>query len=290
MSDIQFKNGFTAIPDEIFEAIYTAKFTATELKTVLVVARFTYGFRRKFTPLSMSFLSAATGVTQRSIERAIASLTEKGVILSVPGGSRKDSKMLGINKNYTEWSTENVLKTCSNYVEEVLKTPSYVENLLKTCSKVQIDDENIAAENFPEKTTSDTAVGRTTDTAVATSDTAVGQERQLTTTILKHSPLYPPTGEKSENGAGRTLPNVKNFSGPCIDYRDYNNDTTVDLLSGLSFSREDWNELEQRVGVVKLAQYFDKLRDGYLNRGWKLKTDVMEIIERWIRKDEADAI
>ena len=31
--------------------------------------------------------------------------------------------------------------------------------------------------------------------------------------------------------------------------------------------------------------YYDRLRDGYLYKGWKFKTDILNIIERWYRKD-----
>ena len=57
------------------------------------------------------------------------------------------------------------------------------------------------------------------------------------------------------------------------------------MLSGLFFSREKWGELEETMGSKRMMEYYDKLRDGYINRGWRFKTDVMEIIEKWYKQD-----
>ncbi len=282
MANVQrLEDRFTAIPNELLEAVYSAKFTVTELRTVLVVIRFTYGFRRNSAELSLSFLSSMTEIPKRTIERAITALIANKVIFSVSGGSRKDSRMLGVNKNYSEWNVEIVLKPCSNSVKKVLKTRTADSGgSIGTEEKNRTTDTSVGNLNA----STDAHVDRTTDTG----DEQEEKVKKVTTTnIFKHSPLYPPAGEKSKNGAGRTLPDVKNFSGPCIDYSDYNNETMVDLLSGLSFSRKKWRELEEHTGTIRLAQYYDKLRDGYLNRGWKFKSEIPDIITRWYKSDIA---
>ncbi len=281
MADVQLKSGFTAVPNELLEAVYAAKFTVTEMKTVFAVIRFTCGYGRNFAELSSSFLSSMTGIPKRSIERALAALIANKVIFSVSGGSRKDSRMLGVNKNYSEWNVEIVLKPCSNSVKKVSKTRT-----ADSGGSVDTEEKNLTADKNDGKlsATTDSSDGRTTDS----SDGHIKKGKKVTTTIsTASSPLYPPAGEKSKDEGMRKLPDVKNFSGPCIDYREYNSDTMVDLLSGLSFSREKWRKLEEAAGTIRLAQYYDKLRDGYLNRGWRFKSEIPDIITRWYKSDIA---
>lgn len=275
MADVQLQNGYTAVANELLEVVYAAKFTSTEFKVLLAIMRFTYGYSRKSAELSASFLSTATGIPKRSIERSVASLVGNRVIFSVPGGSRKDSKLLGVNKNYTQWDVENVLKTCSNTVETVLKkqTADSGDGSLKASTTDSGDGSS--------NTTADTGDGRTTDSG----DGHLKQVKQIPTTISTITPLYPPTGEKTENGVQKTLPDVENFSGPFILLDDWKNEVLTDRLSGLTFGRDKWNELEEAMGTERLLGYYDRLRDGYLKRGWKFKADILTIIERWYRKD-----
>ncbi len=137
-----------------------------------------------------------------------------------------------------------MLKTCSNSVDKVLKSQYHVYNLLKTCSEVQTANTN---GGDLKNSTTDTAVGEPPTKRVTTTDICVGQERKVTTTtnIFKHSPLYPPAGEKSKNGAGRTLPNVKNFSGRFADCRSSCGGTMTDLLFGLPFGEKNGTVLEK---------------------------------------------
>lgn len=291
MADVQLQNGYMPIANELTEAICRAKFTATELKVVLAVMRYTYGYSRKFAELSASFLASVTEIPKRSIERALSALTANKVIFSVSGGSRKDSRLLGMNKNYSDWNVENALKTCSNAVDKTLKSQSDVENLLKTHPETHTADTNDGSLKNPTadtddgsyNATADTDDGRTTDT----DDGHTKQEKQVTATtnMYTFSPLNPPTGEKTENGVQKRLPDVKNFSWLYTNCLDFSGETVTDLLSGLSFSREKWGELEETMGSKRMMEYYDKLRDGYINRGWRFKTDVMEIIEKWYKQD-----
>ncbi len=47
MANPQTDNGFTSIANELYEAILKAPLTARQLKVVLLIIRYTYGFKRR---------------------------------------------------------------------------------------------------------------------------------------------------------------------------------------------------------------------------------------------------
>ena len=55
MASPQKENGYTTIANELLEAIYGRKFSASQIKILLIILRFTYGFNRKFARLSNEF-------------------------------------------------------------------------------------------------------------------------------------------------------------------------------------------------------------------------------------------
>ena len=273
MAEVRLENGYSPVANSLLEAICRCDFTATEYRVLFAIIRYTYGYSRKCAELSASFLSGVTKAPKRSVERALAGLIGSGVVSSVPGGSRKDSKLLGVNKNYSEWVNKGMSKECSNSVEAVLKTQTTDKN--DGGYKKTTTDKNDGGL----QTTTGSGDGRTTDSG----DGHIKQVKQILTTITTTLPPYnPPTGEKTEKAA---LPNVENFSGPYIEADQWGNEILVDKLSGLTFNRQRWNELEEALGTQRLLDYYDRLRDGYLHKGWTFKTDILNIIERWYRKD-----
>lgn len=273
MAEVRLENGYSPVANSLLEAIYRCDFTATEYRVLFAIIRYTYGYSRKNAELSVSFLSGVTQTPKRSVERALAGLIGSGVVSSVPGGSRKDSKLLGVNKNYSEWVKKGLLKECSNGVEIVSKTQITDKN--DGSYKKTTTDKNDGSL----QTTTDSGDGRTTDSG----DGHIKQVKQILTTITTTSPPYnPPTGEKTEKNA---LPGVENFSGPYLGIDQWDSEILTDKLSGLTFNRKKWNELEEALGTQRLLDYYDRLRDGYLHKGWKFKTDILNIIERWYRKD-----
>ena len=69
--DVQLENGYTKIANELLVAIYGTNFNATQLKIILCVIRYTYGFNRKSHELSIGFISKATGISKRYISEEL---------------------------------------------------------------------------------------------------------------------------------------------------------------------------------------------------------------------------
>lgn len=103
MASPQTENGHTQIANEILEVIPFFKFNGTQLRMLLVIVRYTYGFKRKQHDLSVSFFEKATGITKRQIQKEINNLIENKVIIEISKPSFNTSRKLAFNKNYDEW-------------------------------------------------------------------------------------------------------------------------------------------------------------------------------------------
>ncbi len=103
MTNPQLENGYTPIANELLEAIYSAEFNATQLKIVLCIMRYTYGFSRKEHGLSISFLATGTGVSKRYIIFELQRLIDSNVVTVVQTQIGTKARILKINKRYTEW-------------------------------------------------------------------------------------------------------------------------------------------------------------------------------------------
>ena len=101
----QIEDGYTKIANELLEIIYKAPFNATQLKIMLCVVRFTYGFHRKTGKLSISYIATAINRDYRNVQREINNLVDLNILISEKNSSNSCRK-LGINKKYNTWKIE----------------------------------------------------------------------------------------------------------------------------------------------------------------------------------------
>lgn len=94
---------FTRISNELMEAIPMFKFNGTQLRILLVVLRYTYGFQRKSHELSLSFISNSTGVHKQQIKRELDRLIQTKVLIEKSEPTFNRSRVIEFNKNYDEW-------------------------------------------------------------------------------------------------------------------------------------------------------------------------------------------
>jgi phage replication O-like protein O len=102
MANPQTEQGYTRIANEILEHISKTDLNGTQLRIVLVIWRFTYGFRRKEHELSLAFLSEALNTRKSHIDKELNALIDRKIISVVGVGSRR-GRILKFNKNYEEW-------------------------------------------------------------------------------------------------------------------------------------------------------------------------------------------
>lgn len=99
-------DNFTRISNELMENIPLYKFNGTQLRIIVVILRYTYGFSRKQHTMSLTFLSKATNIHKAQIKREISTLINKKVIIVKKAADFNSARVLEFNKNYDEWLIE----------------------------------------------------------------------------------------------------------------------------------------------------------------------------------------
>ena len=103
MANPQKENGYTSISNELLEQIYRRRFSASQLKILLLVIRFTYGFNRKTAALSNTFIAAGTGIHEITVSKEVGALLRDNVLKLHKKPSFHNSRIIGINKDYEGW-------------------------------------------------------------------------------------------------------------------------------------------------------------------------------------------
>ena len=100
---------FTRIANELLDMIPKYKFNGTQLRLVMVVWRYTYGFQRKQHDFSLSFLLEALGLNikqLKQVKREVDKLIESKVLIEVQEPTKYTSRILTFNKDYDEWTIQ----------------------------------------------------------------------------------------------------------------------------------------------------------------------------------------
>lgn len=103
MASPQKENGYTSIANELLEQIYRRRFSASQLKILLLVIRFTYGFNRRTATLSNTFIAAGTGMHEITVSKEVGTLLRDNVLRLYKKPSFHSSRIIGINKDYESW-------------------------------------------------------------------------------------------------------------------------------------------------------------------------------------------
>ena len=103
MANPQKENGYTSIANELLEQLYRRRFSASQLKILLLVIRFTYGFNRKTATLSNTFIAAGTGMHEITVSKEVGTLLCDNVLKLYKKPSFHNSRVIGINKDYEGW-------------------------------------------------------------------------------------------------------------------------------------------------------------------------------------------
>ena len=146
MANPQKENGYTSIANELLEQIYRRRFSASQLKILLLVIRFTYGFNRRTATLSNTFIASGTGMHEITVSKEVGTLLRDNVLKLYKKPSFHNSRIIGINKDYEGWRNHlelaealRVSENCCRVSEigetELADTLTKKENLTKTTVK-----------------------------------------------------------------------------------------------------------------------------------------------------------
>jgi phage replication O-like protein O len=100
--DIQAEKGYTRIADAILEKVARTKLNGTQFRILMIVWRSTYGWQKKEHELSLNYLSKATGINKRQIQRELNVLIELGIIIEKKAPTFNTGRVIGFNKNYVK--------------------------------------------------------------------------------------------------------------------------------------------------------------------------------------------
>lgn len=103
---VQLEDGFTQIANELLENLPRYKFNGTQLRIIMVVWRFTYGFKRKDHEMSLTYFVKATGLGKTQIDRELTNLIDYKVLIVTEESTYTKSRKLGFNKIYSDWKIE----------------------------------------------------------------------------------------------------------------------------------------------------------------------------------------
>ena len=131
----QKENGYTAIANEIMEALSRYRIPGEQMQCLLCVLRKTYGFNKLSDRISNRQLSEMTGINRPNVRRAMRCLIEKNVI-------KKDNRYrptYRFNKDYQSW------KSLSKKIPPIKKDNKSLSKKIPT--KVDIK-QTLLSENF----------------------------------------------------------------------------------------------------------------------------------------------
>lgn len=102
MASPQKENGYTAIADEIMDALIQYRIPGEQMQCTLFIIRKTYGYNKTWDNISSSQFVKATGMNKGNVGRAIRALIDKKIVV------KKDNKHIPsyrFNKDYNKWKS-----------------------------------------------------------------------------------------------------------------------------------------------------------------------------------------
>lgn len=103
MAGPELEDGYTRVANEIYEEVAMRKFNGIQLRMLLIVWRYTYGFKRKSAELSATFLATALRSDLSGIKKELKKLFEMNVLKVFRQAQGKHGRMIGFNKYSEQW-------------------------------------------------------------------------------------------------------------------------------------------------------------------------------------------
>lgn len=137
----QLESGYTRLANSILEALAKTQLNGTAWRIIIVVFRYTYGFGRKETELSESFIARATGVHRKQINREINTLISSRVLIVKRPATFNTPRIIAFNKNFESWKV-STKKLTGNELDALNKTEDTTANeLVDTTGNELVDQE-----------------------------------------------------------------------------------------------------------------------------------------------------
>jgi len=99
--------GYVDVPRHLYDAIVAAPFTLAQLKVVLVIVRFTWGYypaeNHAGATISQATIAKYSGLSRWSVKKAMPSLVDNGVVEVVRQGAGRSPDVLNVCTRPSQW-------------------------------------------------------------------------------------------------------------------------------------------------------------------------------------------
>lgn len=103
MEGPQLEDGYTRVANEILEQVARRKFNATQLRIIMIIWRYTYGYRRKDHDFALTFLQQLTSLPASTVKREVGLLIKSQVLIVTQKETSVLPRRLSFNKHYEQW-------------------------------------------------------------------------------------------------------------------------------------------------------------------------------------------
>lgn len=103
MASPQIEKGYTPIANELLERIYSFPFTSSQVRIVLYVCRYSYGFKRKSCETPLVDVARKIGICKNTAAQEIRKLIKMNVLTVCKEADYKTTRKVMLNKNYEKW-------------------------------------------------------------------------------------------------------------------------------------------------------------------------------------------
>lgn len=99
------EGNYTAIPNEVVEALMTTNLTAYESRVLNYIFRKTFGWHKSTDQISQRKIERNTGIDRRTVRKILQRLKKRKILLNKPfvKGGRSRAAHLGVNLNVNAW-------------------------------------------------------------------------------------------------------------------------------------------------------------------------------------------
>lgn len=101
--NLQLEGGYVRINNELYEALYKADFSASELRIIHFIIRQTYGYNCNTKYLTASCIANGTEISYNTVIKVIPKLKKSKVLNEVLINGKIE---IGINKYYRKWQCQ----------------------------------------------------------------------------------------------------------------------------------------------------------------------------------------
>jgi len=109
---------YTSLPNDVMRLVMRLKISGTQLRIILAVWRYTYGFHRKEAELTDTYLAKAIDVRRNNLNREIKELFKQNILTVITRGkSFRQRSIIAFNADYTTWKLKKPLKSLETDIE-----------------------------------------------------------------------------------------------------------------------------------------------------------------------------